>query len=154
MKTEADNQIIQLITFRMNEKIYAIDISYVREINRISAVTKVPNSDSFIEGVMNLRGAIIPVISIRKRFCLEPASLSKSNKLIIVEFEGSPVGLIVDEIAEVVKIRALNIESEKEKIDEIGTEFLGGLGKTDDGILPILDIYKLIDRERGADAEI
>jgi len=149
MKTETEQEkIIQLITFKIDEKVYAFDISLVKEINKISTVTKVPQADDFIDGVMNLRGAIIPVINIRKRFCMEAIPYSSKSKLIIVDFEGDSVGVIVDEISEVVKISSENIESDREKMDEIGIEFIEGIGKTDDGIIPVMDIFKLIGRER------
>ena len=155
MKTESGQEkIIQLITFKMANKVYAIDISHVKEINKIFSVTKVPKVDSFIDGVMNLRGSIIPVINIRKRFKIEEIPYSLKNKLIIVDYEGDSVGLIVDEISEVVKIDSENIESDKEKMGEIGIEFVEGLGKTDDGIIPVLDIFKLIDRERETHAAL
>ena len=148
-----NNEIVQLITFRMDNKIYAIEISHVREINRVSYITRVPKSEDFIEGVMNLRGFVIPVVNIRKRFNLELENGNKAKKLIIIDYEDSPVGLMVDEISEVVKIKRDNIEYEKEKMDEIGTEFIKGIGKTDDNILPVLDIYKLIGREKREENE-
>ena len=153
MKTEKkEKKTIQFITFKMNDRTYAINISHVREINKLSAITPVPRTDDFIDGVMNLRGSVIPVINIRKRLHLAIKSNDKKNKLIIVEYDTSPVGLIVDEISEVVKIEVGNIENDKIKMLEIGAEYIKSIGKTDDGILAILDIYALLERERRENA--
>ena len=155
MKTENNvKDVQQFVTFRMNGKVYAIHIMFVKEINRISFLTRVPNVEPFVDGVMNLRGAIIPVINVRRRFQMEAKPYTRKNKLIIVEYEKSSVGLIVDEISEVVKISTENIENEKEKMGEIGMEYVMGLGKTDDGILPIINIHQLLKRERGKSATI
>ena len=155
MKTKnKEVKIIQFITFKIDGRIYAIDIAYVREINRLSAVTHVPRTDDFVDGVMNLRGAIIPVINVRKRLQISLLPYGKKNKLIIVEYDEAPVGLIVDEIAEVVKISADNIESDKEKMVEIGTEYVDRLGKTDEGILAIVNINTLLERGRKENAAV
>jgi purine-binding chemotaxis protein CheW len=149
MKTDRQDSTMQFVTFRLHGRTYGIPISCVREINKSSSLTRVPNTEEFVEGVMNLRGSVIPVINVRKRFRLAPDGAEKRRgKLIIIEFDEAPVGLIVDDIAEVVRISASSIESDREKMAEIGTEYVEGLGKTDDGILPILDVNKLIGKER------
>jgi purine-binding chemotaxis protein CheW len=150
MKTDdrETKRILQYITFRTGGKTYAIDISCVKEINRLSAVTRVPRAEDFVDGVINLRGAIIPVISIRRKLNYDTLYTGKRVKLIIVEFEQAQVGLIVDEIAEVVKIEADNIETGAEIVEKIGSEYVAGIGKTDDGILVVLDIVKLLRGER------
>lgn len=139
---------LQFISFVLENKIYAIPISYVREINKLYDITIIPNSEYFIEGITNLRGEIIPVVNVRKRFGLSDESPvnRKKRKLIIIDYQGSPVGLLVDGIAEVVKIVAEDIESESSEFKEIGMEFVSALGKTDKGIIPILNINKVINK--------
>ncbi len=146
MKNNEKKSMQQFITFKLAGKTYGIPILYVREINKVNNITKIPNAENYIEGITNLRGEIVPVVNVRKRFGIFEECNNKKRKLIIIDYLGSPVGLLVDGISEVIKIDEDNIESESIDFKEIGTEFIAGLGKLDKSIMPILDINKIINR--------
>jgi purine-binding chemotaxis protein CheW len=137
--------LLQLVTFRLAEEEYALDILTVREINRMMEITRVPRSPDFIEGVVNLRGNVIPIIDLRKRFGLPPREPDKSTRIIVTEIGRRVVGFIVDTVTEVLRIRSDTVEPPSE-ITGIDAEYIKGVGKVEDRLLILLDVEKVLTR--------
>ncbi|PIZ63746.1 MAG: chemotaxis protein CheW [Candidatus Marinimicrobia bacterium CG_4_10_14_0_2_um_filter_48_9] len=116
-KSGADNSrtqetgLLQLVCFRLSQEDFGVDIHHVQEINRRVKVTKIPQSASFVEGVINLRGKIVPVIDLRRRFGLASASdQTKESRIVVVETSEMTVGMVVDEVTEVLRLSTDSIK--------------------------------------------
>lgn len=137
---------IQLVIFRLNEQEYGIDIFKVNEIVPYSKPTKIPNSPAYVEGVLNLRGHVIPVLSIKKRFNLEDSGSDNTTRIIVADTGGSVSGFIVDEASEVLTVEKDSIEPVSEIVTNISRKYISGVGKLDNGRMFILldfnELYK------------
>jgi len=142
MKDQAAQE-LQLVIFRLAREEYGLPITKVQEINRLVPITKLPQTPSFMEGVINLRGRVIPVIDLRKRFQLSTAEHSDDTRIIIVEVKGQTVGVIVDAVTEVVRLSAANIEPPPPAFI-LDAQYIEGVGKMDDRLLILLDIDKIL----------
>jgi purine-binding chemotaxis protein CheW len=137
------NEELQLVIFRLAKEEYGLPITKVQEINRLVPITKLPQTPSFMEGIINLRGRVIPVIDLRKRFQLAAAEQSEDNRIIIVEVNGQTVGVIVDAVTEVVRLAAASIEPPPPTFI-IDAQYIHGVGKLDDRLLILLDIDRIL----------
>lgn len=137
--------LLQLATFRLGSEEYAVDIATVQEIVRMTAVTRVPRAPSFVEGVVNLRGKIVPVIDLRKRFGMATVEATKATRIIIVEVAGKTVGLIVDAVREVLRLSSDAIDPTPEMVSsDIDAAFFKGVGKLEDRLIILLDLTRLL----------
>jgi purine-binding chemotaxis protein CheW len=138
--------VLQLVSFQLGEEEYALDVLNVREINRISDVTRVPKSPYFVEGVMNLRGKILPVINLRKRFGFPPAKTADDEARTIVVFhEGLMVGLAVDRVYQVIRITSDKIEkNEGIGLGNVLDAVMAGVAHLGDRLVVLLDLPKLL----------
>ncbi len=134
---------LQLVVFKIGNEEYGVEISEVQEINRMIEITKIPRAPEFVEGVINLRGKVIPVIDLRKRFGMEKKDYDKNSRIIVVEIDEKLVGMIVDAVTEVLRITSDSIEPPPPIIAGIGSEYLKGVGKLDDRMLILLDLSKV-----------
>ncbi len=134
----------QLILFSLGKGYYAIPIENVFEIKKIQEITVVPKSPKYIEGVINLRGNVVPIINLRKRFGMELVEFSKKNKIIIVEVGKRQFGLIVDAVAEVIVLNNDQVESTLPTSSGLKAEFIKGIGKLVDKLIIILDITRIL----------
>jgi purine-binding chemotaxis protein CheW len=114
----------------------------VQEINRIVDITPVPNSPHYIEGVINLRGKVIPVINLRKRFGLDSKEIDNHSRIIVVDV-GIVTGIIVDSVSEVLRISSDTIDPLPSMTGSIGSEYIRGVGKLNDRLLILIDIDRL-----------
>jgi purine-binding chemotaxis protein CheW len=137
----------QLILFTLGKGSYGIPIENVFEIKRMEEITVVPKAPKFIEGVINLRGNIIPVVDLRKRFGMDKVEISKKTKIIIVEIGKRQFGLIVDSVAEVLTISNDQIDSTLPSVSGLKSEFIEGIGKFEDKLIIILDISKILQSD-------
>ena len=135
---------LQIVTFRVGEEEFSVSILKVQEIIRMSDITKVPRSPEFVEGVINLRGKVIPVIDLRKRFGLEVAERNNDTRTIVVDCEGKIVGLIVDSVSEVMEIDKENIEPPPRVNQGAGSRFIQGLGKVGKEVKILLEVQKIL----------
>ena len=133
----------QLVIFKLANEDYGLPISKVQEINRMVAVTKLPNSPEFMEGIINLRGRIIPVLDLRKRFGFNTREHQDDTRIIVVDISGQTVGLIVDAVHEVAKIPGDCIEPPPPSF-VMDAQFVQGIGKFADALVVILDIDRII----------
>ena len=136
----------QIITFKLGNSEYAVDILSVQEINRISDITKVPKSPEFIEGVINLRGKVIPVVNLRKRFGLDYKELDSSSRIVVLLINGIMIGAIVDSVSEVMRIPSDAIEPPPPAA-KMSSEFISGIGKLKDRLIMLLDIDRLLSKD-------
>jgi len=145
--TKQDNELLQLVTFGIGEEEFGIDILKVQEIIRTMAITKVPNSPPYVEGVINLRGKVIPVIDLRSRFNMEYRAHDSHTRIIVIELHGMIIGFVVDEVSEVLRIQSNTVEPPPPVVSGIESEYIKGVGKLDDRLLILLDLEKLIPVE-------
>jgi purine-binding chemotaxis protein CheW len=140
---------LQLVTFVLGEEQYGIDIMDVKEIVRIQELRKIPNAPGYVEGIFNLRGAIIPVINLHKRFHLRKAQLSEEDELlsgfIILDVKSTQLGVVIDKVSRVVTIDSNTIQPPPQMISGIGAEYIRGVVKQDETYLIMLDIQRLFD---------
>ena len=137
---------LQVVGFRIGEETFGVRIGSVREIVRVPEITSVPNAQDTIEGVINLRGKIIPVIDLRKRFGRSEVQPDKKNRILVVELDGKLVGLIVNSASEVLKIPPSEIESPGSVFADGESSYVTGVGKLKGRLIILLDIAKLLHR--------
>ncbi len=137
-------ELLQLVSFKIGEEEFGVDILSVQEINRMSQITKVPNTPEFIEGVINLRGRIIPVIDLRVKLGLPRKAHGKDTRIVVVELKGQTIGFIVDEVSEVLRIPKNITEPPPEMIGGVKTDYITSIGKLEDRLLILLDLEKIL----------
>ena len=130
---------------RLGSEQYGIDIQYVDNIVRQQRITRVPKAQPYFKGVINLRGEIIPVMSLRLKFNLEPDEFANATRIIIIKMESqSAIGIIVDEVREVVTLSEDCIEKPAVDSADPKTQYLSGIGKHGDGLISLLNIANVI----------
>lgn len=134
----------QFLTFTLEDEEYGIDILKVQEIKGYSVITRIPRAPSYIKGVMNLRGTIVPIIDLRTKFGLEPTCYDQFTVIIVVVVQGRAMGLIVDTVSDVLNIPANDIQSAPEFSGNMDTSFISGMGKAGDKLIILLDVYKVL----------
>ncbi|NLW35645.1 chemotaxis protein CheW [Syntrophorhabdus aromaticivorans] len=148
-----DGRILQLVTFKLGQEEFGVDILKVQEINRMMDITRIPNAPLFIEGVINLRGKIIPIVDLRKRlgFLDEDGRSEKTTRIIVIELDGLVLGFIVDSVSEVLRIPENTIEPAPSIVGGIESEYIEGVGKLDNRLLILLELTRLFSSpERNA----
>ena len=143
------SSLLQLVTFELFEEIFALPILDVREIIRMTDITPVPQAPNFVEGVINLRGQIIPVVDLRKRFGLSAAELTDDTRVIVVELGNEVViGLIVDAVREVERLPSDTIVPPPALVaGSIGAEYIKGISNHDDKMIIHIDLRKVFSAE-------
>ena len=142
-----DDQLLQLVTFSTGDEEFGVDILKVQEIILPMSITKVPKAPEFVEGVINLRGKVIPVIDLRRRFGLKSKAQDKYTRIIVIEINQMIVGFVVDSISEVLRIPANTVEPPPPVVAGLESEYISGVGKLEDRLLILLDLDRLLSRE-------
>lgn len=137
---------IQIVCFKIGNEEYGIDILQVQEILKIPKVTKLPKSSSHVLGVIDLRGRVIPIIDLGKKFGII-SDLSKSSRAIVVNIEGKQVGLAIDSVSHVVKVDSNEIEPPPPVVKGISGKYIVGIAKLKSGFVVILDINQIFSSE-------
>jgi len=148
-----EGAILQLVTFKLGTEEFGVDILKVQEINKMMNITRIPNAPAFIEGVINLRGKIIPIVDLRKRLGFREQPYDKSTRIIVVELEGLVLGFIVDSVSEVLRIPGNTIEPPPSMVAGIESEYIEGVGKLDDRLLILLELKKIFSSPERKDIE-
>lgn len=148
-----EGTILQLVTFKLGTEEFGVDILKVQEINKMMNITRIPNAPAFIEGVINLRGKIIPIVDLRKRLGFNGQGYDKSTRIIVVELEGLVLGFIVDSVSEVLRIPGNTIEPPPSMVSGIESEYIEGVGKLDDRLLILLELKKVFSTPEKKDIE-
>jgi purine-binding chemotaxis protein CheW len=136
--------VLQLVSFKIGNEEFGVDILKVQEINKMVPITKVPNSPVFVEGVINLRGKVIPIVDFRKRLGMEKAEQTKDTRIIVVDVDSRTIGFIVDSVSEVLRIPRSITEAPPEIVTGIDSEFITSVGKLDDRLLILIDLNKIL----------
>jgi len=136
---------LQLVSFNVGNEEFGVDILKVQEINRMVEITRVPQAPRYIEGVINLRGKVIPIVDLRKRFNLESKEHDKDTRIVVVDIGGNIMGMIVDSVSEVLRLQASTIEPPPEIVTGLTSECIKGVAKLEDRLLIFLDLSKVID---------
>lgn len=134
----------QYIVVKIGNEQYGIDISYVDNIVRMQKIIRVPKAQHYFKGVINLRGVIVPVMSIRLKMQLEDDKFSNSSRIIILKMDQALIGIIVDEVKEVVTLENSDIEKMAYDSKEDRTSYINGIGKHDGELISLLDINSVI----------
>jgi purine-binding chemotaxis protein CheW len=143
-------ELLQLVSFRIGEEEFGVDILKVQEINRMLDITKVPNSPSFVDGVINLRGKVIPIVNLRERFGLGIRERDKDTRIVVVELSGKTVGFVVDAVSEVLRIPKSVTEPPPSIVAGINSEYITAVGKLEDRLLILLDLERVLSEEMKA----
>ncbi len=138
---------IQIVVFNIGKEHYAVNIESVSEIVRVPEVTAVPDAPEFFEGVINLRGKIVPVVDLRARLRLPRIERTKSSRVLVTETGGRVIGLMVDAVSEVRKLSSEAVEQPPEMISAVGIEYITGVAKLGDRLIIFLDINKILSVE-------
>ena len=143
-KTKESTELLQLVSFMIDKEEFGVNILFVQEINRFIQITKVPNAPEFVEGVINLRGRVIPVIDLRIKFHLKKKDRDKNTRIIVVEVSGKTVGFIVDSVKEVLRIPSSITEAPPEIVSGVNSEYIMAVAKLDDRLITLVDLEMIL----------
>ena len=146
----ADDTQYQMVTFHLGEELYGVNIMDVKEIVRLQNVRVIPNAPYYVEGIINLRGEIIPIIDIHKRFKIQAVSKSTEDiemdgGFIILNIDGSKIGIIIDKVERVVSVKAEDVKDPPQMLSGIGNEYIEGVVREETGYLIMLNTRKLFN---------
>lgn len=130
----------QFVTFVIGEELYGVDVTSVQEIIGMTQITHMPNSVSFMKGVINLRGSVVPVIDMRMKFRMKEKEYDAFTVIIIVEVRERLVGMIVDSVSDVVKVPLNSIQDTPHFTSKIQTDFIAGIGQIEENLIIMLDV--------------
>ena len=142
-----DDDLLQLVTFSIGSEEFGVDILKVIEIIRTMEITKVPKAPAFVEGVINLRGLVIPIIDLRRRFGLAEKAGDSDTRIIVIEINGMSVGFVVDSVSEVLRIPANTVEPAPPVVAGVDSDYISGVGKLEDRLLILLNLDKLLSAD-------
>ncbi|WZL74683.1 chemotaxis protein CheW [Clostridiaceae bacterium 35-E11] len=139
----------QYVIFKLGNEAYGVDIMNVKEICEYKESVRVPNTPKFIDGIINLRGDITPIVNLKKRFDLEDTGINSDTRVIVIGIKNKQVGFVVDEASQVLRISEENIEPAPDLITGVDKKYITGVGKLEDKIVLLLDLeYILTDEEK------
>ena len=143
----------QVVVFDLNEEAHGVDISQVREIIRMEEITRVPRAPEFVEGIINLRGKVNPVVDLRARFSMPSTERTDEHRIVVVDVDGQDIGMVVDAVTEVSRTPSDSIEPPSSVITTDDSEYLTGIVKTNDKLIILLDIAKVISESEASALE-
>jgi purine-binding chemotaxis protein CheW len=143
---------IQLVVFDLASEHYGVDISDVREIIRMQNITKVPGATSYVEGIINLRGKVLPVLDLRKRLGLKVAEQTEESRIVVIDITYGEVGVIVDAVTEVLRVPNSSIEPPSAMVTQGNSDYLRGIAKLSDRLIILLDLNKLLSSKADSEA--
>jgi purine-binding chemotaxis protein CheW len=145
----------QLVVFDLANECYGVDIAAVESIIKMQPITAVPRTASFVEGVTNLRGAVLPVVDLRKRFGLPVREASKDTRIVVVEVQGETVGMVVDAVLEVLSVSEANVEPPPSLVSTVESDFAPGRGdfvtgiaRSGERLIILVDLNQVLDVEQ------
>jgi purine-binding chemotaxis protein CheW len=142
------SEIREFVTFRLNQEFYGIDINNVENIEKVLPITRVPYTLNYVNGVINLRGIIVPVVDLRARFGLTPKDASDESRIIIVNVDDLKIGMLVDSSSEVLQISTDDIDDAPNVRKDVDNEFIKNIGKKNGRIIMLIDLYKVLNIEQ------
>lgn len=142
-----NDPMIQLVTFKLEEETYGVNVMQVQEVLRVTEIAPVPGAPYFVLGIINLRGNVVTVLDTRSRFGLSTADLTDNSRIVIIEGEGQVVGILVDSVAEVVELRESQIDTAPNVGNEETARYIQGVYTREGSLLIVVDINKLLTDE-------
>jgi purine-binding chemotaxis protein CheW len=152
MEPRAQEQAVnnQFLTFLLGAEQYGVEILKVQEIRGYSAVTPIPNTPPYIQGVMNLRGTVVPVIDLRTKFGMPPGEYNKFTVIVVVTIAAKVIGVVVDAVSDVLDIPAAEIRTVPEMGGQVNTKFISGMATVGDKLTVLLDMERLLSEGEAA----
>ncbi len=147
IETANDTMVFRCVNFRLGDEWYGQDIRHIQEVNRAQSITEVPGAPEYILGVINLRGSVIPVMDLRRRLGMPTVQLTKKSRVIVIEFEGSRLGLLVDSVHHVLDIPYGRISDPPESTITERNRFINGIGQIDDRFVFFINIERIFNEE-------
>ena len=147
VESTSGDPVIQLVTFRLKDETYGINVMQVQEVLRVSEIAPVPGALEFVLGIVNLRGNVVTVIDTRTRFGLPTTELDDSSRIVIIESDDQVVGILVDSVAEVVELRQSEIDTAPSIGNEESSRYIQGVASRDDDLLIVVDLNKLLTED-------
>lgn len=143
------DNIIQLVSFELGGEEYGVDVLAVREIIRMPAITRMPNTQDYVEGIINLRGTVVPIISLRKRFGLCESETDHNSRILVMEVGDGMTGFVVDAVSEVIRIRSTEIQPPPSLVlsQGVSQEFITGVYNHGERLLIIVDLGRMFSSE-------
>jgi len=138
-------QFLELVSFILGEEEFGVDILKIQEINKMLAITPVPDAPGYVKGVINLRGRIIPIVDLRCRFGFPEREPDKNTRIVVAELGGKIVGLVVDAVMEVMRISSSVFEPPPQFLTGAQSEYITAVGKLDDRLLLLLDLDRVLE---------
>ncbi len=143
-KKQAVDQVLQWVTFRLQEETYGINVMQVQEVLRYTEIAPVPGSPDYVLGIINLRGNVVTVIDTRSRFGLPPADVSDNTRIVIIEAETQVIGILVDSVAEVVYLKQSEVDVAPNVGNDESARFIHGVANREGELLILVDLNKLL----------
>lgn len=137
----------QVVVLHLGEEQYGVEIGRVHEIIRPQPITRVPRAPSFVEGVINLRGRVIPVLDLRRRFGMPAHPHTQATRIVVTELSDQVVGIMVDGVTEVLRVPDAAIEPPTAVVAGLDAEYLQGIAKLEDGLVILLDVDRVLGKE-------
>lgn len=144
---ELDEELKQLISFMVGNEEYGMEILRVKEVIRMPEVTPLPKSPSFVKGIINLRGDVIPIVDLRDKFGLEQVEYSASTRVIVVDVDGKLVGMVVDSASQVLRVPADQINPPPPVAGGLPSELIDGVGKVGERLIILLNIDRILSSD-------
>lgn len=146
-KADAADVVLQWVTFKLQEETYGINVMQVQEVLRYTEIAPVPGSPDYVLGIINLRGNVVTVIDTRSRFGLEPADVTDNSRIVIIEADKQVIGILVDSVAEVVYLKASEIDTAPNVGTDESARFIQGVSNREGELLILVDLNKLLSDE-------
>ena len=137
----------QIVVFELGSEHFGVQISQVESIIKMQTITKLPHTSSFVEGVTNLRGKVLPVIDLRTRFGLPAQQADKNSRIIVVSLDQTEVGMIVDQVSEVLTVPEGAVEAAPAIAASVDAAFITGIAKLDERLVILLDLYRVLTHD-------
>lgn len=153
-ESAASDPVIQLVTFRLKDESYGINVMQVQEVLRVSEIAPVPGAPGYVLGIINLRGNVVTVIDTRTRFGLPTTERDDASRIVIIESEQQVVGILVDSVAEVVELRQSEIDSAPNIGNDESSRYIQGVASRDEDLLIVVDLNKLLTDEEWSEMAI
>ncbi|MEL7290961.1 MAG: chemotaxis protein CheW [Pseudomonadota bacterium] len=146
-KEQSNDEVLQWVTFQLEEETYGINVMQVREVLRYTEIAPVPGAPDYVLGIINLRGNVVTVIDTRSRFGLMEGEITDNTRIIVIESEHQVIGILVDSVAEVVYLRASEIDTTPSVGTDESAKFIQGVSNRDGKLLILVDLNKLLTDE-------
>lgn len=141
---DTNDEVLQWVTFKLDSETYGINVMQVQEVLRYTEIAPVPGAPAYVLGIINLRGNVVTVIDTRSRFGLEPAEITDNTRIVIIESEKQVIGILVDSVAEVVYLKASEIDVAPNVGNDESAKFIQGVSNRDGELLILVDLNKLL----------